>query len=464
MCGSPVSRLAVGCVVLLMPMASAFGEAIAPSPQPAPATIRKAAAVQTPEMAMPLSVGSEPALSPTTYERTQHALALYEELAQRGGWTRLSADMHALAPGSQGPLVAALRDRLAVEGDLDLTTAGQSDVFDAATAAALKRFQARHGLSETGTVGRLTLRALNKPVETKVKLLRASLERLNTNSFSFGIRYVVVNIPGASVEAVENGAVVRRYNAVVGRKDRPSPELTTKITAINLNPTWTVPLSIVKSDILPKMREDPGFLAKSNMHLIDANGAEIDPATIDWTGKVSIAFTVRQDPGVTNSLGQLRIDMPNPHAVYMHDTPKKELFRSDVRFHSSGCARVADVRDLAAWLMQGSDIDRNMIDMGIASGERQTFRLPRSVPIAWIYLTAWGTTTQGVQFRDDIYGLDIPAETPAPKPDVPREGPDAGDITSSIGAMPLPPARPAAPSRSAGTPIPKADVTALETR
>ncbi|NJO54916.1 MAG: L,D-transpeptidase family protein [Bacteroidales bacterium] len=209
----------------------------------------------------------------------------------------------------------------------------------------------------------------------------------------------------AAVEAVDGGRVVRRYPAVVGRPENASPELVARITAVNLNPTWTAPLSIVKKEILPKLARDPGYLARANMRLIDASGREIDPRTVNPSGPVN--FSVRQDSGAANSLGFLRIDMPNNYSVYMHDTPRRELFRSDYRFHSHGCVRVGDVRDLAAWLLADTPgWERRQIDTAIATGRRTDIRLTYTVPVVWIYLTSWGTADGTAHFRDDVYDLD----------------------------------------------------------
>jgi murein L,D-transpeptidase YcbB/YkuD len=353
------------------------------------------------------SASSEPMYGPATYDRTAEAVSRYEDIAMRGGWRPVPTTAIGLKLGSVGPDVAALNARFLVSGDLAEGTP-LSEVFDAETAAALKRFQLRHGLSDTGSVGRLTLKALNVPVEVRLNQLGSSLARLAGNGFVFTQRYVVVNIPAAAAEAVENGLVARRHVAVVGRPDRPSPVLEAKIGSINLNPTWTAPLSIVKADIVPKVAADPTFLAKSHMRVLGAGGQEIDPATIDWSGKSAVNYTIRQDPGPTNALGELRIDMPNVHAVYMHDTPKKDLFRSDLRFHSSGCARIQGVKDLAAWLLEGTGWDRLTLEAEASNGERKDIRLPKPVPVAWVYLTAWGRGDGQVQFRDDIYSLDTP--------------------------------------------------------
>lgn len=348
---------------------------------------------------------NEPAFGPNTYDRTLDALIAYEDIALRGAWTSLPGSTVGLKPGASGPLVVALKQRLTIGGDLNAADAS-GDSFDAATGAALKRFQLRHGLSDTGSVGNLTLKSLNLSVSVRLNQLTASLERLKGNGFQFASRYVVVNIPGASVEAVENGEVVQRHVAVVGRPDRQSPVIQAKIQSVNLNPTWTVPMSILKADIIPKMRTDKTFLAKSNMRILGAGGQEIDPATINWATLTNPNFIVRQDPGLTNALGQMRIDMPNTEAVYMHDTPKKELFRSDLRFQSSGCARVQGVKDLATWLLEGTEWTREALDSEIAKGERRDIKLKKHVPVAWVYLTAWQGNDGVVQFRDDIYNLD----------------------------------------------------------
>ena len=355
------------------------------------------------------AAADDPTFGPGTYDRTTGGLQFYEQIVATGGWGTLPASVNGSKEGSLGPDVLALRQRLAISGDLAATLVND-DVFDASLTVALKRFQNRHGLTETGTVGVLTLKALNIPAKTRLMQLKATMERMRNNGFQFPQRYVVVNIPAASVEAINNGRVERRHVAVVGRKDRPSPVLETRITAVNLNPTWTAPLSIVKNDIMPKVRANPGFLATSNMRVIGAGGEELPPSAVDWSGKTGVNFSIRQDPGPTNALGVVRLDMPNSHSVYMHDTPKKELFRSDLRFHSSGCARTANVRDLAAWLLQDAGVNRADIDADIEEGQTKTLRMARHVAVAWVYLTAWGDGVGNVQFREDIYGLDDSAK------------------------------------------------------
>jgi murein L,D-transpeptidase YcbB/YkuD len=352
----------------------------------------------------------EPTFDAHTYDRINAAMLSYSAIEVRGGWPTVAKVN--LDPGASGPDVAKLRQRLAVTDDLPAELA-DGDAYDQMLTEAVKRFQARHGLPETGVVGPQTIEALNVPAGKRIKQLAASLDRLQGMGFTFGQRYVVVNIPAAVAEAVENGKVARRYVTVVGKIDRPSPTLTTNITEVNLNPTWTVPLSIVKKDIVPKMRKDPNYASRMNMKLLDASGAEIDPRSIDWQSDRTPNFMIRQDSGDSNALGNVRINMPNSYSVYMHDTNHRNLFSADYRFQSSGCTRVQDVRDLAAWILKDNPgWSRREIDAEIATQKRTTVKLAHGIPVAWIYLTGWANPDGTIAFRNDVYGLDNETSRP----------------------------------------------------
>jgi murein L,D-transpeptidase YcbB/YkuD len=352
-----------------------------------------------------LAVSSDPVFDEDTFGRIKQALLTYSDLQVRGGWPSLPADAK-LAPGASGPDVALLRRRLVITDDL-APDQEAGEAYDAAVTEAVKHFQLRHGLDPSGTVGAQTLHALNVPVDQRIKQLEASLDRLLGMDFVFAERYVVVNIPAAFVEAVANGKVERRYRVIVGKIDKPSPTLSVYITAVDLNPTWTVPLSITKNEIVARMRKDPGYLSRMHMRVLGAHDEDLDPASIDWSSDRSPNFTVRQDAGAWNALGYLKIDMPNPYSVYMHDTDTRNLFSSDYRFDSHGCTRVDNVRDLAAWILQ--DVpgwNRAAIDAGIASGQTKVINLPHKIPVAWVYLTGWVTRDGTVEFRDDVYKHD----------------------------------------------------------
>jgi murein L,D-transpeptidase YcbB/YkuD len=269
-----------------------------------------------------------------------------------------------------------------------------------------------------GIVHEATFAALNVAAATRRDQLKLNIERLKTLTGNLGPRYVVCNIPAARIEAIERDVAVSRYTGVVGKPDRPSPEIDSKIVEINFNPYWTVPASIVRKDLIPRMQDQPDYLTLNHIRILDAAHRELQPSQINWYSEDATNYTFKQDPGSQNSLGSIRINFPSAYGVYMHDTPLKNLFGDDFRFHSSGCVRVQNVRQLVAWLLaetkgwSPADIDRM-----VKSGEQKSARLAKPVPLHWVYVTAWSGADGVVQFRDDIYGRDglgapaIPAAT-----------------------------------------------------
>jgi L,D-transpeptidase YcbB len=412
---SSAAALAQGVAGQPTLMSPQVGPAKPPAVVKPPASVKPPVAAAKPSInaatpearsAAELALSSDPVFDEDTFKRIKDALLYYSDLQVRGGWPTLPPDAK-LAPGVSGPDVATLRQRLVITDDLPAKEA-TGDTDDAAVVEAVKHFQLRHGLDATGTVGAQTLKALNVPVGERIKQLEASLDRLLGMDFQFAERYVVVNIPAAFVEAVRNGKVERRYRVIVGKIDKPSPTLTAFITSVNLNPTWTVPLSITKTEIAAHMRKDPSYLERMHMRLLGAHDEEISPSSVDWSGDRSYNFTVRQDAGTWNALGNLKIDMPNPYSVYMHDTDTRKLFADDYRFDSHGCTRVDNVRDLAVWILQDGppNWDRAAIDAGIAAGQTHIINLPHKMPVAWVYLTGWVQRDGTLEFRDDVYKHD----------------------------------------------------------
>jgi murein L,D-transpeptidase YcbB/YkuD len=393
--------------------AQAAAPAVAP-PTPPDQPTQKAEAkpnkkkATAPSRETALSEDPTPVFQPETPFATAKAAEQYARIVEAGGWPTISRPLN---PGAKGKEVTALRQRLAAEGDLEGAD-GAGEKWDPALTDAVRHFQFRYGLKQTGIVAGATLKAMNVPAEQRQKQLAATAQRLQDVHFPFGERYVVVNIPAAAVDAVEDGRAVHRYVAVVGDLEHRSPEIEAKISAINLNPTWTVPVSIIKNEFIPKMRTNPKYLSKAKIRILDGKGREIDPGKIDWSTEKAANYTLRQDSGAGNSLGSIRISMPNKLAVYMHDTPSKRLFSSDYRFLSHGCVRVEGVYDLAAWLLRGVEgakggaWDRQALLQEIASGEREDIKLARAVPVIWVYMTGWASGDGTVHFRDDVYGID----------------------------------------------------------
>jgi murein L,D-transpeptidase YcbB/YkuD len=183
--------------------------------------------------------------------------------------------------------------------------------------------------------------------------------------------------------------------------------MSTKATDINFNPYWTVPASIIRKDLIPKMQADPSYLQSQKIHVFDSKGQEVQPQLINWNSMEATNYRFRQEPGALNSLGTVRINIANPYGVYMHDTPSKGLFGDDYRFDSSGCMRVQNVREYITWLLKDTPgWGRAQIDEAIRSGARVDARLAQTVPVYWVYVTAWATPEGAVQFREDIYNKD----------------------------------------------------------
>ena len=348
---------------------------------------------------------SLPTLAPETVQHTEMAVARYEQVVANGGWPQVPLNDR-LRTGARNPAVPALRQRLKLAGDLD-PAAVENDVYDSYVETAVRRFQTRHGLSADGRPGKLTFDALNVPADQRLSQLKTNLARLRAFDTKSAQRFVVCNIPAAQLEAIENGTVMSRHIAVVGKPDRPSPDINSRIVEINFNPYWTVPVSIVRKDLIPKMQAEPDYLTKNKIRILDPKNNELGPAQINWFSEEAVNYKFKQDPGDLNSLGSIRINFPSPHVVYMHDTPYKNLFGEDVRFHSSGCMRIQNVRDLVSWMLsETSGWSRIEIDEVIKSGERKDAKLKTPVPLHWIYVTAWSTADGVVQFRDDIYNRD----------------------------------------------------------
>ncbi len=348
---------------------------------------------------------SLPTLSPQTMQTTEAAIPAYESMVAAGGWPGVPVTER-LRLGNRHPSVVALRRRLMAGGDLP-PKAGATDVFDSYVDAGVRRFQARHGLTVDGVVREQTFGALNVPAAVRLNQLRTNVVRLRSLSGSLGPRFVVCNIPAAQIEAIEGGVVVSRHVAVVGKPDRASPDIQSRVVEINFNPYWTVPVSIVRKDLIPKMQAEPDYLDKNRIRILDNAGNELQPQQINWYSDEAVNYKFKQDPGDFNSLGSIRINFPSPYGVYMHDTPSKNLFGEDFRFHSSGCVRIQNVRELVGWLLADTPgWPRPEIDQVIRTGERKDAKLLRPVPLYWVYVTAWATPDGVVQFRDDIYNRD----------------------------------------------------------
>ena len=350
------------------------------------------------------------------YKGLRTALARYIRIAADGGWP--------LVPGladdsiaSGGPRRAQagyeiLRHRLAMEGlareDGDLT-------------AAIKLFQARHGIDIDGTAGRQTLQALNVGAAERADQLRLALERLRAMPRDWPATRLVVNIPSATLALYRDGKVALVSRVVVGDPNHPTPVLGSAISSVLFNPPWTVPASIVRKEIQPRLLKDPGYLSRTHFRLLGRGDGSSDG--IDWskTDILANGWQVQQQPGPWNALGTLMFDFPSPFAVYLHDTPgRSALARSD-RGLSHGCVRVEAANALAGAVL-GAEASPEAIQKIVAGGQTERHALKQPMPVYLIYMTAFIGEDGGVEFRDDLYGRDqrLAAALSAHQPAEPR--------------------------------------------
>ena len=344
------------------------------------------------------------------YTGLRAALLRYTEL---GGAGQLVYEGPALKPGMRDPRVAQMRRRLAVVGDLGaLEAEPDPELYTPLLAQAVKGFQARHGLEADAIAGAQTLGALNVPLSERREQIRLNMERWRWLPKDLGERYVLVNIAGFEAEMVDDGAVVDRMRAVVGRTYRMTPVFSDRISYVEVNPTWTVPPKLAREDLLPKLKKNPGYLAENGFEVFagwNGDAARVDPSGIDWSGvqAASFPYKLRQSPGPKNALGEVKIMFPNRFDVYLHDTPSKELFRERVRAFSSGCIRLQRPFDMVNWLMRvGGGPGPAEIEEVRRSRETTVVRLRETVPVHLIYATAWAAPSGETHFRHDIYNRD----------------------------------------------------------
>lgn len=362
-----------------------------------------AAAGQDPETALQRLLPRYPA-----YARLVAALDKLRRLRNAGGWGLISAGPP-LREGDAGDRVDQLIRRLTAAGDL---TGTRPNSFDADVARAVQSFQRRHGLGADGVVGPTTLDALNVPVQTRIDQIIVNLERWRWLPESLGERYVLVNIAGFELDAVDAGNTALTMRVVVGRPYRSTPVFSAKISYLVLNPAWEVPRSIAVQDELPLIKGDPAYLAQHHFVLLKGWGAAervVDPHGVDWNRVTqdNFPYHLRQAPGPDNALGRIKFMFPNPFSVYLHDTPARALFTKESRGFSSGCIRVEHPLALAGWLLEGDPAWRNgAIERAIREGGQQTIRLPQPTPIHILYWTAWADAQGVLNFREDIYDRD----------------------------------------------------------
>lgn len=343
------------------------------------------------------------------YDALVARLAELRGLRDRGGWRPIAAGP-TLRDGDRGGRVSDLVMRLNQSGDLD-DAAG--DVFNAGVTLAVQRFQTRHGLNPDGVVGAATLSALNVPIQHRIDQIIVNLERWRWLPEDLGDSHIIVNIADFRLDFVRDGKTILDMRVVVGTPFRRTPVFSENVSYLVLNPSWEVPTQIAVQDKLPLIKANPGYLAEQGYTLLQGWGDQqrmIDPATVDWSRVTqrNFGYRLRQSPGPYNALGRVKFMFPNKYAVYLHDTPQRELFAESTRAFSSGCIRVEKPIELTELLLRDDPAwTPHAIASALETGREQAIRLPRRIPVHLLYWTVWfDPDDERLHFRRDIYDRD----------------------------------------------------------
>jgi len=340
------------------------------------------------------------------YAALKAALMRYRQIEQQGGWPSVPEGV-VLKRGMSDPRVTDIRKRLAVTGELPAAELG-STLYDEAVEMAVELFQRHHNLAADGATGAATLAAMNVPVEDRIGQIRVNLERARWVFHNLSDEFVLVDIAGFQVLYFRGGKLIWRTRAQVGTPFRKTPVFKSRITYLEINPTWTVPPTILNKDILPKLWDDPAYLQKRDMQVIQYNGTPVDASTIDWSlypGK-DFPYLIRQNPGPRNALGRIKFMFPNEHLVYLHDTPSKSLFERSERTFSSGCIRIENPYSFAELLLKSDEWDTEKIVEVVDSKIKISVSLPSPVTVVLLYWTVNAETDEHIVFKKDIYNRD----------------------------------------------------------
>ncbi len=337
-----------------------------------------------------------------TYAALQSVLAQYRTIAASGGWEMFPAGK-TIRPGASDKRIPMLRRILSVMGDYKGDTSTESTVYDDALQQAVIAFQLRHGLNGEGVIGSMTQKYLAVPVEDRITQIMVNLERVRWMPSDLGAKYVLVNLPAYTLTGYENGSKALQMRVIVGKPSTRTPIFSNVIDHVVFNPSWGAPQSIVRKELLPKLRENPSYFVNAGFTVYH-NGEPVSPHAVDPDAGGTFSF--RQRPGRANALGKIKFNLPDNDSIYLHSTAKPELFKSDMRALSHGCIRLEDPRAMAHFVMGSEpEWDAHTIDATYDSSKTQTVHVSE-VPVHVVYWTAWVDENGTPHFFDDIYNRD----------------------------------------------------------
>ena len=341
------------------------------------------------------------------YHQLKSQLKFFQSLEDSSCWPSLSIGKTILCE-DEDERIPDIRKRLQRFGFLQPFSPENPLRYDSGMLIAIINFQYQHGLKPDGVIGEQTQLELNTPIETYLKKIIVNLERYRWMDEPVENQSVVVNIPSFYLDVFSGREKRLSMKTIVGRPERSTPVLNQEIRYIIINPTWTVPPTILKEDILPQIKKDINFLKRNNLKVLDRKGEEVDPFNLNWESFThkNFPYMLQQPPGDYNSMGLIKFQFPNEYKIFLHDTNKPTLFFENYRALSSGCIRVERPLHLAVFLLKESSWTEEKIRQAVSKNKTITIPLEKPFPIRIMYLTAWVDDQNFLQFRKDLYQLD----------------------------------------------------------
>ncbi len=341
------------------------------------------------------------------YADLMRELSEYRVIAEYGGWGKIKAGGK-IDPGDSDPRIVQIRSRLEATGDINNLNDMDSELYDASLEKDIRFFQDRHGLENDGIIGKGTFASMNEPVEAKIDQIRVNLERFRWVMHNLTENFIIVNIAKYRAYLVQNYEEAFSTNVMVGTEQNKTPVFKSQLKYIEFNPTWTVPRSITVKEMIPKIKKDHNYLSDRNMVLLNSSGEIVPMSSVDFSAISSNKFpyTIRQEPGPGNALGEVKFIFPNKYAVYLHDTPSKYLFSKATRSFSHGCIRTQNPIALAEHILEGSKWDKEKIQETLDSKLTTRAYLDKPMDVLLLYWTAGLYKKESTFFFPDVYERD----------------------------------------------------------
>lgn len=339
------------------------------------------------------------------YTLLKDQLRRFRSIEKQGGWPNIDIGKKTFVEGDTGSVLLDVQKTLLILGDLKaVDTTG---IFTDSLTTAIKRFQHRMGLKESGKLDAVTATELNRPVSFRIRQIMVNMERLRWAPTEMEPNMLLVNIPEFKLHVFDQGKQLWMCNVVVGKEATKTSIFKGNLSYVVLNPYWVVPNNILRNEILPRLKQNPGYLARNNMEVVSGDKV-IDPYSVRWSAYSNhVPYTIRQKPGKSNSLGKVKFLFPNSYSIYLHDTPSKGLFGESRRAFSHGCIRVAEPERLALHVLKDTPSwNLEKLESVWATQSEKWITVRPSIPVYIVYFTAWVDQTGQLNFRSDLYGLD----------------------------------------------------------